>query len=441
MIPKQLYQSLKHEGTYTKTDLSFYTQLTSGRISAALTQKTPDQLLPLFSLIEDKDSSVGSEVEKRISTIENRFYTHALGKEYNESIEAIILASLDASIYGVGLVELYLDGNNNLSFKRIDKEFYFYEEGTLLLSINGKKFEPKPPRFFLFHRKPLLIKLLWIVYAKHFVLSHFLKFTEFLGIPPLIANASSSDSETLESIAEALSRLKSGDFAVLGKEDTLKVLEGRGNQADFLTFVSYCDAEISKVINGNVLSSNVGDTGSLAMAKVHEDQRLEIVGKDIKYAQRCVNKTFAAIGLDCNLTIQYETDTDLYQRAQTLQILYGMGAEMSIEDLSREFDLPLQKKGGLGQNARFYRSENSMGKPLDKIDAALSSSAFKNMLNQNQIQIKKELETIVEKATNFEEAFEALLQAYPDTSMDELEEAFIATLFNSDLEGRFSEDG
>jgi len=25
--------------------------------------------------------------------------------------------------------------------------------------------------------------------------------------------------------------------------------------------------------------------------------------------------------------------------------------------------------------------------------------------------------------------------------MDELEEAFIATLFNSDLEGRFSEDG
>lgn len=440
MPPKELYQSLRTAGTYAKTDLSYYNQLTSGRVSVALTQKTPDLLLPLFSLIEDKDSAVGSEMEKRISTIENRFNTHELGEEYDESIEAIVLASLDASLYGIGMVELYLDAVGTLAFKRIEKEFYFYENGILFLSANGKKFEPKPPRFFIFKRKPLLIKLLWIVYAKHYVLAHFLKFTEFLGIPPLIANASSSDPETLEAMALALKQLKSGDFAVLGKEDTLTVLEGRGNQADFLTFVGYCDAEIAKVINGNVLSSNVGDTGSLAMAQVHETQRLEIVAKDLKYAQRCVNTTFATLGMDPKLTFQYEADTDLYQRAQTLQILYGMGAEMSIENLSKEFDLPLQKKEALAKNNRFGLSKNAKILPMNAIDTFLAGSTFKNVLSQNQIKIKKELESIITKATNFEEAFELLLQAYPTTNMDELEEVFTTVLFNADLEGGYSED-
>jgi len=437
-MKKNIFDMLRPRGNYTKTDMSNYTQLTAGRISAALLHKTPDVLLPIFSLIVDKDSSVGSESEKRINTIENKFYTHKLEDKYNESIEEIVLASLEAVLYGVSIVELYLDENNDFAFRHIEKENIFYEKGKVLLSTGGKKFEPTEPRYFIFRHKPILLKLLWIVYAKHFVLSHFLKFTEFLGVPPLVVNSGSSDAETMEAIARAVSRIKSADVAVLGADDVLKVLEGRGSQDDFLAFVRYCDNEIAKVINGSTLTSNTGDSGSLAMARIHEKQRLEIVAKDIKFAQKCVNRVFATLGMTAEFTIFYEEEKDLKTRAETLKLLYDMGFSMNEEDISKEFDLKLTKT--IAPNRRVIRNAKASALPLDKFDKFMTTERFKNILNQNEIKIKKELENILAEAATFEEAFEALLNAYPDMDMSHLEDIFTTILFNADLAGLTDEE-
>lgn len=431
---------LRPRGNYTKTDMGHYTQLTAGRISLALLHKTPDILLPIFSLIVDKDSSVGSESEKRISTIENRFYAHKLDTRYNESIEEIILASLDAVLYGVSIVELYLDSSNDFAFRRIEKENIFYEKGKVLLSTGSKKFEPTEPRYFVFRHKPILLKLLWISYAKHFVLSHFLKFAEFLGVPPLVVNSSSSDAETMDAIAMAVGKIKSADVAVLGQDDILKVLEGRGSQDDFLAFVKYCDNEIAKVINGSTLTSNASDSGSLAMARIHEKQRLEIVAKDIKFAQRCVNRAFATLGMNADLTIFYEEDKDLKDRAETLKLLYDMGFSMNEADISKEFDLPLSRQTPPAPNTRLSFNAKRPSLALDKFDVFQKSKAFKALLAQNEKSISDEIEHMLLGASSFEEAFESLLRTYPNMDMSHLEDIFTTVLFNADLAGLTEED-
>lgn len=441
MTRSELQNALRPKGTYTKTDMENYTQLSAGKIKVALQGKTSASLLPLFSLIEDKDSSVGSEIEKRVATLENKFFTHALDPRYETSLREIIMASLDARLYGIGVVELYIDEGGGFAFAHVDKKhFHFDDNDTLQLKQKEKLFTATEPKYIIFRAKPVLIRTLWIVYAKHFVLSHFLKFTEFLGVPPLVANVSSSDDETLSAVSAQIARISSASYAVFGKDDILKVLEGRGSGEDFMKFVGYADAEIAKAINAQVLTSNVGSSGSLAQAKVHEKQRLELLGRDAAFASRCAQEAFALIGLDPKLQILFEEDTDLHKRAQTLAILHGMGYEMSQEDISREFDLNLTKKKE--PNARHSLSKNAIfaTKPIDKIDQFLSSKGFKTMLEHNAVHLKKEVEKIMLEATTFEEAFEALTGAYPNFPLEELEETFMTVFLNADLQGASDEE-
>lgn len=443
MNKKELLTILRPKGNYTKTDMSNYSGLTGGLIRAALISKTPDRLMPLFSLIEDKDSSVGSEIEKRVSSTENRFYIHNAGERYNDSVDEIILTSLDARLYGIGICELYLDDNGDFAYRRIDKEFFYYEDGKVLLSVKGKKIEPTEPKFIVFRHKPVLTKLLWIVYAKHFVLSHFLKFTEFLGVPPLVANVSSSDTDTMNDVTDAIKNIKSAAYAVLGKDDALKVLEGRGSQDDFLKFVGYADAEIAKSINGQVLTSNVGSSGSLAQAQVHEAGRLEISAKDAKYATRCVAKAFSVIGIEPALTIFIEKDKDLYQRAQTLEILYRMGYDMSVEDVNKEFDLKLFKRATV-TNSRTPKSIKFIKEPnakkskvqLDRIDSAIEKEL--NMpITLAEEEMLTQFEEIIDSSGSYEEAFDALIKAYPHIKTDVLEGILETALINSFILGDF----
>jgi phage gp29-like protein len=433
-IKKEL-SKVKTKGEYAKTDIGGYAELKSGTIKAALLTKTPSLLYPIFNLIEDKDSSLGAELEKRYNTIEGKFITHKLDTNFNDSIAEIVLASLDATLFGIGVVELYLNASLEFRFARVEKELFHFQDEKLFLKSGKTLFEPTTPRFFVFKKKPLLTKVIWIVYAKHFVLSHYLKFTEFLGIPPIVANASSSDEETIAAIADALANIKSGSYAVLGPNDIINVLEGRGSQADFLEFVRYCDAEIAKIINGSVLSSNTAATyGSLAQAKVHEENRYEIVAKDARFAERCINQTFEVIGLDAKSNVLVEKDADLYQRAQTLQILSNLGYTLSPAQIAKEFDMPLPLNN-TSQNRISRNAANRLPLSLDRFDAGMNSPNFKDVLNTIETQINNSLNSILTSANSYEEAFMALANAYPNANLDLLEEAMFRAVANSALLG------
>jgi phage gp29-like protein len=392
-------------------------------------------LYPIFNLIEDKDSCIGAELEKRYSTIEGKFINHKLEPSFNNAISEIVAASLDASIFGVGIVELFLNSAGGFDFARVEKEYFNFQDSKLFLKTGAKLFEPKEPKFIIFKRKPILLKILWITYAKHFVLSHYMKFTEFLGVPPLVSNASSSDKETITSIADALKNLKSGGFAVFGPNDIVKVLEGRGSQQDFMEFVKYADAEIARVINGSVLSSGTASSGgSLAQAKIHEENRYDIVAKDARFAERCINQAFAIIGKEANASLLVEKDTDLYQRAQTLEILDKLGYRLTPGQIALEFDLP-PPADNIAQNHISRNSQSKTPLYLDRFDAGINSKNFKASLNSIEIEINNSLNTILKNANSYEEGFAALLDMYPYTKMDTLESVMFRAVANSELLG------
>lgn len=430
---EKAFELLKASGDYTKTDLALYTELSAGKIRAALINEDAQYRFPIYNLIELKDTSFSSEVEKRYDTLEGKFFTSNLDKRYTESIEEIILASLDATMWGYGVVEAYLDADAKLCFRRVEKEYFFFREKKLYLKdANGKEFEPTLPRYMVFKKRAKALKLLWLIFAKHFVLSHYMKFTEFLGVPPIIVNAASSEKATISAISEAMRRLKSGSYAILGKEDIAKVLEGKGSQADFMAFVQYVDNEIAKSINGSTLTSNAGKTGSLALGQVHEQNRYEITSKDAKVAARCIAKAFAVFGIKAEVAILVEKDKDLYQRAQTLDILGRNGYKMSPEQIAKEFDFPPPANNTVLNKKALSKNAKAGELPADQFEAFTPPS-------KHEEEIKRALNAILKEANSYEEAFDQLIKAFPHFKLESLEKELEKVITNSMILGSVNE--
>lgn len=433
---EQAFGLLRASGDYATTDLALYTELSAGKIKVALSNNDPAHRFPIYNLIELKDTSFSAEVDKRYDTLEGKSYSSNLDEQYEESIEEIIKASLDATIWGYGVVEAYIDLEGDkalLRFRRIEKEYFYFENGELYLqNQDGKKFKPSEPRFFIFKKKAKALKLLWLIFAKHFIISHYMKFAEFLGIPPIIVNASSSDKEPIKAIGEGMRRLKSASYAVLGKEDTVKLLEGKGSQADFMEFVRYVDNEIAKIINGSTLTSNAGKTGSLALGQVHETSRYDITTKDAKEAKRCIAKAFKAFGVDAKVTILVEKDKDLLQRAQVFEIVAEQGYEMTPDQIAEEFDLPKPANNNILNKKALSKNAKAADLPADQFEAFTPPS-------KHEEEIKRALNAILKEANSYEEAFDLLVKAFPHFKLESLEKELEKVVTNSMILGSVNE--
>jgi len=434
---KQLKTILHSKGTYSSNDMEEnYSELSAGKIKNAILHKTPFYYMKLFDLLEQKDTSIGSEVDKRKLSCENKFFTTSNTK-YDESVEEIIKASVNARIFGISIIELYLDENSEFAFSFIPKEYYnFDEEKGLYLKSEKTKIYPKEPNFYIIKHIPVLLKTLWIAYAKHFVLSHYLKFAEFLGVPPLIVNAHSSDAQTISSIAMATKSLKSGDYAIFNENDIVKVLEGRGSQADFMEFVRYCDTEIAKVINGASLGSNISKNGSYSQSKTHEENRAEIVNSDIKFASRVATKLFKKIDIDINLNIAVQKDKELLDRARTLEILKNLGYEMSASQLAYEFDLPNPTKEKTSQEQEINKNVSINSKlAKDSIDLVLEDNYFQDELKQSEDEILILLKQLLNECKSYEDVYEKISINFNNIEFKKLEELLFKAIAQSQIKG------
>ena len=209
-------------------------------------------------------------------------------------------------------------------------------------------------------------------------------------MPPVIINA--TDSEASAEIIKNTLDLKSGGIGVFAKDDTIKVLEGKGTQAEFMEFIKYCDSQISLVISGNTLTSNSDGKGSLALGKVHENSQNMVTQEDCYFFGDQL-AAFLKISLalegfdttDLSVVFEFEKDTDLKARAETLAILTTMGVDIPTDYLAREFNLPsdIQKTTPqtVAKNDKYKNSFCKMHKHALAVRKAEQKTAYKNSKN------------------------------------------------------------
>ena len=160
-----------------------------------------------------------------------------------------------------------------------------------------------------------------------------------------------SDDE-LNAIAEAVISLGKDGAAVIPEGAELGFVElkgqGQGAKTPMEGLAAFCNAEISKAVLGQTLTTEVGDSGSRALGQVHENVRHDLTEADCKAMARTLRRDLLTPIVRFNLgdaapvpkcSFIFGEDEDLLQRAQRDQIIAEMGMEFSREQLREVYSL------------------------------------------------------------------------------------------------------
>lgn len=115
-------------------------------------------------------------------------------------------------------------------------------------------------------------QLYWPVFFKRQGMSFWLRYLDKFGMPTVLATG---DPKNKESLLDAGEKAQSESVVYLNDGEALSYLEaartaiGSGGYSDF---TDYHDKEITTLMLGSTLSTDIGDKGSFAAADVHKDE-------------------------------------------------------------------------------------------------------------------------------------------------------------------------
>lgn len=170
--------------------------------------------------------------------------------------------------------------------------------------------------------------------------------------------ASKSDKAALMA---AISSLGSDAAGIISKSTEIEFVESQkqtgGGQSIYEVLARFCDAQMSKAILGQTLTSEAGGDkgqGSFALGQVHNDVRQDLVEADCKALGKTMTQQIIRplvgfnFGWDApvpTFRLLYEAPEDLASAANVYKTLSDMGQPISQEHISERFKVPLPAAG------------------------------------------------------------------------------------------------
>ncbi|WP_022852069.1 phage portal protein family protein [Limisalsivibrio acetivorans] len=195
---------------------------------------------------------------------------------------------LSAVEYGFSVTEIVWKREGGLMLPekllgRKQERFGFNSEGGLLMdgasgsSVIDEEYKVivhrHSPRGENPYGSPILSKCYWPWMFKKAGFRFWLTAAEKYGVPTVLALFDSIDDEDARrraaSLAESLSGIQNDAALAMANVDKVEVLESRGTSADFSELINLCNAEISKAVTGEILTSDTSAGGSWALAREH----------------------------------------------------------------------------------------------------------------------------------------------------------------------------
>lgn len=257
------------------------------------------------------------------------------------------------------------EDGKRLGFKAIRvrkrQRFGFNADGELRLKtlenfIDG---EPCDPNYFWHfsygadndddhYGKGLAHWLYWPVYFKRNGVKFWLIFLEKFGMPTMVgvfeAGVDQTEIDKLLAVAGAMAT-----DAAVAIPSNMKI-EGveakRSGAADYEKLCQFMDAAISKVVNGQTLTTQVGDSGSRALGDVHERVGDKIAKSDADLVcesfnegplRTLVDANFAGVKAYPRVYRKLEPDEDLNQTAERDSKLKTMGYKRTPESVTEVY--------------------------------------------------------------------------------------------------------
>lgn len=96
-----------------------------------------------------------------------------------------------------------------------------------------------------------------------------------------------------QSLFTALKRMVQDAIAVIPSDGTVELLETNdksGSSEVYENFIKKCENNISKVILGQTLTTDIGSSGSYAAANTHQQVREDLIQNDVRLCEKTVQE-------------------------------------------------------------------------------------------------------------------------------------------------------
>lgn len=179
------------------------------------------------------------------------------------------------------------DDDNNLKFRT--KENYYGEK------VPDKKFllAQNNPSYNNPYGERTLSRVFWPVTFKKGGMKFWVIFTEKYGMPHLVGkHPRGATKEETNSLADMLEEMVQDAIAVIPDDSSVEIKEAnKSSSADiYEKLIDKMNAEISKAVLGQTLTTEIGSSGSYAASNTHMSVRQDIIDSDKKLVESVINQ-------------------------------------------------------------------------------------------------------------------------------------------------------
>ena len=292
----------------------------------------------LYSVIQKRKSGViGRKIEFRRGGVAD--------ERVNEQIASpwflrFISDALDADYWGFTLVQFFINEKGWIDYylvprKHVDPVLRLIK--TRQEDIGGEGFDRYADLMMIAGREPLglLARCAPYVIYKRGTLGDWVQFSEIFGMPIRRYTYDAADPDALRATQEAAQAQGGGASYFCAEGCNLDFVETgntTGSSQLYGDLVDRCNAEMSKAVLGNTLTTEAGKTGTQALGTVHNKVEQELIGQDALFVLNLLNydmtDQFAALGVNtAGGEFVYVEDPDLQQvrlRTELLEKAVGV---------------------------------------------------------------------------------------------------------------------
>lgn len=203
-------------------------------------------------------------------------------------------------------------------------------------------------------------EIYWYYWFKKNAIKWWNIFMEKFGSPTVLAEHPSSElntaqKQTLDNVLETLQNATNVKVPEGIKISFLEAL--RRGDAGYLSFIQYCDEQITMSIHGQTLTSGqgAGGTGSYALGQVHSETKYEYTANDCELLMDGINSqlipqlvdfNFADVTAYPKFVIRYQPPEDLETEAKKDKVIFvDIGLPVGKDFLYNKYHVPKPGEG------------------------------------------------------------------------------------------------
>jgi len=275
----------------------------------------------------------------------------------------------------------------------------------------------------------------WMYLFKNYALKDWVVFCEVYGMPLRLGKykpgASEDDKDALLTAIRSLGSDAAGIISEATSIEFVETHQGAAKGELYEALAAFCNRENSKALLGQTLTAEVGDVGSYAAGKVHNEVRMDLARADTRAAAATVRDQLIRpmvgfnFGWDAPIPAYapvWEEEEDLKAKSDWVEKLLDRGVRMPLSFIYREFGIPEREgdepmvggapEAALSAKAARIIAKSGAGAGFPDDAAQLSREAAEASRGALDALLKPAM-GLIKDAKTYEEVGEKLYGLYP----------------------------